>query len=93
MLPFLLYQWIPKENADWELFCDLMTIVDILFAPVIAKGTTAYLRLVIREYLEEFKGLYPHINLIPKQHFMVHYPNQIARYVQYTVPVSLNCLN
>ena len=54
MLPLLLYQWIPEGNTDWELFCDLMTIVDIFFAPVIAKGTTTYLRLIISEYLQEF---------------------------------------
>ena len=80
MLPLLLYRWIPKGNTDWGLFHDLMTVVDILFAPVIAKGTTTYLRLIISEYLQEFRDLYPH-NLIPKQHFMVHYPNHIARYL------------
>ncbi|XP_028418042.1 uncharacterized protein LOC114542794 isoform X2 [Dendronephthya gigantea] len=80
ILPFLVHKWIPEGNDDWELFTDLMHIVDILFAPVIEKGTTLYLRLIISEYLEQFKRLYPERKLIPKQHFMVHYPNQILRY-------------
>ena len=74
-------EWVPEGNNDWELFSDLMGIVDLLFAPVIKKGTTVYLRLVISEYLDQFKKLYPNVRLIPKQHFMVHYPNQIVRYV------------
>ena len=83
LLPFLIKEWIPSGNADWELYSDLMTIVDILFSPVIKRGTTVYLRLAISEYLERFKMLYPNLKLIPKQHFMVHYPNQIVRHVEF----------
>jgi hypothetical protein len=38
-----------------------------------------YLAILIQEYLQEFKEAFPTINLIPKQHFMVHYPGQIRR--------------
>jgi hypothetical protein len=53
LLPLLVREWVPEGNNDWELFSDLMGIVDLLFAPVIKKGTTVYLRLVISEYLDQ----------------------------------------
>ena len=59
-----------------------MKIFDLLVSPITSLGTTLYLRLLIPEYLQEFKKLYPDINLIPKQHFMVHYPRQIQWQVQ-----------
>ncbi|CAB4007939.1 uncharacterized protein LOC110246895 [Paramuricea clavata] len=74
------HQWIPEENDDWALFSDLMQIVDLLFSPVVEKGTPIYLRLLISEYLDQFKKMYPNVRLIPKQHFMLHYPNQIKRF-------------
>lgn len=79
LLPLVLYDLIPESNTDWELFTDLMKIFDIVVSPIISRGTTFYLRLLIQEYLQEFKKTYPDVNLIPKQHFMVHYPAQIRR--------------
>jgi hypothetical protein len=85
LLPFLVHQWIPEENDDWALFSDLMQIVDLLFSPVVEKATPIYLRLLISEYLDQFKKMYPNVRLIPKQHFMLHYPNQIKRYSMYCI--------
>ena len=79
LLPLILHGLIPEENSDWKLFNDL------LVSPVTTRGTTFYLLLLILEYLQEFKKSYPNINLIPKQHFMVHYPGQIRRQVQVIV--------
>ena len=79
LLPLIIHDLIPDNSPDWELFADLMKIVDIIFSPVIAQGTTVYLKILIKEYLQEFRRLYPNINLIPKQHFMIHYPGQIKR--------------
>lgn len=79
LLPLVMHDLIPEENPDWKLFADLMKIVDLLFSPVIKKDTTFYLAILIQEYLQEFKEAFPTINLIPKQHFMVHYPGQIRR--------------
>ncbi len=82
LLPIIIHDLVPEDNPDWELFTDLMKIVDILISPVIARETTYYLQLLIKEYLEEFRYHYPNTRLIPKQHFMVHYPAQIRRYVK-----------
>lgn len=79
LLPLIIHDFVSKENDDWLLFTDLMKIVDLLLSPVIKKETTFYLSVLIKEYLEGFKAAYPTINIIPKQHFMVHYPSQIRR--------------
>ncbi len=82
LLPIIIHDLVPEDNPDWELFTDLIKIVDILISLVIPKETTSYLQLLIKEYLEEFRYLYPNTRLIPKQHFMVYYPAQIRRYVK-----------
>ena len=91
LLPFLIHDLIPDENADWQLFADLMKIVDLLFSPVVKKETTFYLAILIQEYLQEFKEAFPAITIIPKMHFMVHYPAQIRRQVKYVVRPNRNC--
>ena len=79
LLPLVVHDLVPECNHDWELFTDLMKIVDIVISPVIARETTFYLRILIEEYLQQFRNIYTNIRLIPKQHFMVHYPSQIRR--------------
>ena len=80
LLPVIIHDLVPHEDPDWCLFLDLMHIVDIVFSPITSKGATYYLRILIQDYLLEFKELYPDVNIIPKMHFMVHYPGQIRRY-------------
>ena len=81
LLPLTVHDLVPDENGDWQLFTDLMTIVDLSFSPIIKRETTFYLAILIQEYLQEFKKAFPTIRIIPKQHFMVHYPAQIRRQV------------
>ena len=38
LLPLIIHEWILEGNCDWELFCDLIKIVDIVFVPIITKG-------------------------------------------------------
>ena len=85
LLPIIIHDLVPEDDPNWEIFTDLMKIVDILMSPVIASKTTYYLKVLIKEYLEEFRNLYPDTRLIPKQHFMIHYPNQMRRFVLTTI--------
>ncbi|XP_068691920.1 uncharacterized protein [Montipora foliosa] len=78
-LPFLVGSMVPEGHHHWMLFLDLMHIVDILFSPVTSKGLAMYLKVLIRDFLEEFKALFPESSIIPKMHFMVHYPRCIVR--------------
>jgi len=55
----------------------LFEIVQILFAPVIALNTTAKLKLLIKQHLSNVKRLFPETNITPKQHYLIHIPEQI----------------
>ena len=47
--------------VSWEVNCDMI----------------AYLQVLIEEHHTKFKELYPDVNVIPKMHYMLHYPRQI----------------
>ncbi|KAK0155278.1 hypothetical protein N1851_002375 [Merluccius polli] len=52
-------------------------IVNIVFSPVLSEVMTIYLKHLIIDYHQLFKQLFPAINLLPKHHFMIHYPRNI----------------
>ena len=52
----------------------------MLIAPVITVGTLSVLKESIKYHLNKLKELFPNLNLIPKQHYMVHFPSLIKRY-------------
>ena len=76
MLPLLIGDLSPQDESHWENFLLLLKI-EILFAPT-SRELAAYLAVLIEEYLENFSKLYTR-SIIPKQHYMVHYPRQIVR--------------
>ena len=77
--PFLIGDTIPLEDEHWHSFLALLKICSISLSPVCTHDTTAYLRVLIEEKLHDFQRLYPGETVIPKQHYMVHYPSQIER--------------
>lgn len=74
VLPFLIGDFIPKGNRFWELILKLRKIMDIVFAPKVTKGQCIFLRSLIEEHHTHFKSVFPDVKLIPKHHFLVHYP-------------------
>jgi len=44
--------------------------------------TAGLLRVLVAEYLYEFQRLYPRASFIPKMHYMIHLPHQMAKYGQ-----------
>jgi uncharacterized protein YlzI (FlbEa/FlbD family) len=78
MFPLLIGDLVPEGDKNWENLLNLLHIEEILFAPVTTVPLAAYLAILIKDYLENFNELYSR-NIIPKQHYMVHYPHQIVR--------------
>ena len=74
LLPVMIAHLIPDDNAHWLHFLELFDIVDIVFAPVIAKNTPAHLQVLIESNLSNFVSLYPDASVIPKQHYLLHLP-------------------
>ena len=49
-------------------------------SPVFTRDNAAYLSLLVEEKLDLFVKLFPGTRLIPKQHYMVHYAQQIVNF-------------
>ena len=80
--PLLIGDLIPEGDDHWQNFLLMLDIVDIIFAPVADTSLVAHLRSKIHEHHTEFIRLYPDASVIPKMHFIVHYPILILRYYQ-----------
>lgn len=77
-LPLIFGDLVEVGNKHWSLLLLLLQIIDIVFSPVISDGMTVYLKHFICEHHTLFKELYTR-NLIPKHHFMTHYPRCIRK--------------
>ena len=82
LLTLMIGHHIPQDNEHWLNFLALLQVIDYLFAPVISHESVDHLRVLIGNYHYTFKSLYPDCNIIPKMHYMVHYPDWIVRLVK-----------
>ena len=78
-LPLLIADTIPHDDQNWHSFLVLLKICSIAVSPLCTHDTIAYLRVLIEEKLYLFQQLYPEESMIPKLHYMIHYPSQIER--------------
>nr|XP_023659142.1 uncharacterized protein LOC111839439 isoform X1 [Paramormyrops kingsleyae] len=78
VLPFLLGDLVDSDSPHWQLFLLLRKICDIIFAPVVTKALAVFLKQLVIDHHTLFKNIYPNRNLIPKHHFMVHYPSMMT---------------
>ena len=76
-MPLLFGDLIETDDKHWHLLLLLLHIVNIVFSPVLSEGMTIYLKHLIIDHHRLFKQLFPEINLLPKHHFMIHYPRSI----------------
>ncbi|KAJ8274815.1 hypothetical protein COCON_G00094400 [Conger conger] len=76
-MPLLFGDLIQTDDKYWHLLLLLLQIVNIVFSPVLSDGMTIYLKHLITDHHRLFKQLFPTINLLPKHHFMIHYPRNI----------------
>lgn len=79
VLPFLIGDVVSPTSQHWHLFILLKEICSIVFAPVVTYGLAAFLKELIIEHHTMFKKLYER-NLIPKHHFMIHYPRMMVMF-------------
>ena len=76
------------KNSDehWELL-QLERLSDTAHAPLPNEEMLHEFTELLPIHLTHFKKLYPELNIIPKQHFMVHIPNMVRD----NGPLNLNC--
>ena len=78
MLPLVIGDLVPENEPHWEHFLCLLQIEEIVFAPRTTVQLAAYLSVLVESYLREYTSLYEK-PVTPKQHYMVHYPQQIIK--------------
>ena len=79
ILPFLIGENIPDDDQRWKNFIRILNITNLVLSPVASDTTVNNLEQLIHEHNSQFKILYPEVNLTPKFHYMVHFPNQIKK--------------
>lgn len=81
LLPVLIADKIQNAEDDvWQLTLQLKDIVDMICAQNISVAQVAYLDVIIQEYLESRKLLFPDSLLKPKHHYLRHYPALILKF-------------
>ncbi len=79
-LPIIIGSRVPHENKSWVNMLRLVQIVVFCTSSYCTRETAVYLKILIAEYLHNFKELYPKASFIPKMHYMVHLPSQMLLY-------------
>ena len=80
VLPLIIGDLIPESEKHWCCFLLLLKICSIAAALSLNVNTVSYLSIIIEEHHELFATLYPARTIIPKMHYMVHYPSQIQKF-------------
>ena len=78
-LPMIVKAKVPENDEKWQLYLKMLDITDIVFSPITSANQAAYLAQLIEEHHKEFKALYPNCSIIPKMHYIVHYPSVMIR--------------
>ena len=71
---------VDEEDPYWENFLLHLGINEYIFAPTVSDGMSAHLHDLIVDHHRTFKELYM-CSVIPKMHYMVHYPEWMRRQV------------
>ena len=78
-LPLMVGDLVPNTDEEWECFLLLLDILQICVSPVVSKDLVAYLTALNEMYFSALCKCYPHKNIIPKQHYLIHFPSQILK--------------
>jgi len=76
-LPLMVGDLVPHTDEEWECFLLLLDVLQICVSPGVSVDLVEYLTVLIEMYLSAFRKCYPDKNIIPKQHYMTHFPSQI----------------
>ena len=77
LLPFIIGSKVPYGEQAWEILMELKDIVELVVAPYFTEETIAFLDCKISDHRQHFQELFENIKLIPKHHFVEHYPHMI----------------
>lgn len=70
---------VPENNSVWEVYILLRQILDKLFSQKISRAKIDLLAHLIEEFLRKFTEV-TQMNIKPKFHFLVHYPQMFLKF-------------
>lgn len=74
LIPQMLGDVVPENDVYWNFLLELKEIVELTFANCLSESHVYLMILKIQDHLSAFLGLFPDKQLLPKHHFMLHYP-------------------
>lgn len=79
-LPLLIGHKVPASEPAWQVLCELKDIVELAVAPFHTEDSICYLDFKISEHRTVFQEVFPHERILPKHHFLEHYPRLIRQF-------------
>ena len=79
-LPFIIGPKIPHDEPAWQILMILKDIVELAVSPTHSEESIGYLDCKISEHRLLFQALFPDEKLLPKHHFLEHYPEKIREF-------------
>ena len=76
-LPLIIGNLIPEEDERWQLFTLLIQVAMIVLSPMVNKNSLGVLEGLIEKHHTLFCTHYPGRSVIPKMHYLVHYPKHM----------------
>lgn len=74
LLPLMISHIIPEDDKTWGILLDLKEIVEFLASGHFSEETLTYLECKISDHRCLLKEVFPDFHLLPKHHFLEHYP-------------------
>ncbi|XP_056450915.1 uncharacterized protein LOC130386152 isoform X1 [Gadus chalcogrammus] len=80
LLPLIIGFKVPESEPAWHLLMDLKDIVELVVSPVHTDETIRHLDIKIAEHRHRYLQVFPEAKLLPKHHFLEHYPQLIKAF-------------
>lgn len=80
LLPLMIGHNIPEEEQAWQLLMTLKDVVELVMSPTHTIESIGLLDSLIAEHRHRFLTVFPQERLIPKHHFLEHYPQLIKAF-------------
>ena len=80
ILSLIMAPKVQEGNANWANFLRLLHICHLCTSPYCSRESMALLEILIAEYLRNYQVLHAKSPVIPKQHYMVHFPRQMLMF-------------
>jgi len=80
LLPLMVGSRVHEEDQAWQLLMTLKDVVELCMSPTHTDASIGLLDSLIAEHRQRFFTVFPQGKLIPKHHFVEHYPQLIKAF-------------